>query len=188
MGRPASEVSRPGTIVAARPRARRRRHCESPPIRARLSFRTARGKRHGGSRLRFILQRLARSRGKRAALLGRAVQPARGCPRATSRDGGAGAGDDCYRAVQVIGPGLLSTVCWLVIGVPRKRVTRRSTEVLAPGRASSDPRRAQTLSRGPVVTRRCPRRRDRRRRSHRRARSTARRGSRRRCWRRCAGR
>ena len=42
MGRLASEASRPGTIVAGRPRARGRRHCERPPIHARPSFRTAR--------------------------------------------------------------------------------------------------------------------------------------------------
>jgi DNA-binding NtrC family response regulator len=30
MGRPASEISRPGTIIAGRSRASGRRHCESP--------------------------------------------------------------------------------------------------------------------------------------------------------------
>jgi hypothetical protein len=43
MGRPASEVSRPGTILAGRSRARGRCHCESPPIHARPSFRTGGG-------------------------------------------------------------------------------------------------------------------------------------------------
>jgi hypothetical protein len=42
-GRP-SEVSRPGTIVAGRSRARGRSHCESPPIHARPSFGTGRGR------------------------------------------------------------------------------------------------------------------------------------------------
>jgi hypothetical protein len=47
MGRPASEVSRPGTIVAGRSRAIGRRHLRKPPgIPARPSFRTTRGLLH----------------------------------------------------------------------------------------------------------------------------------------------